>query len=115
MEVDEDAALVREAVALLRSGRLYGTSGAAALAAVLLHAYNPATWRFDVTDLCVLDSRLELLAWAVLRYRVAGHEPQRALAGGDAEFRPIAWSYGAGAWCAPEPFSPHDKPPRWED
>ena len=51
------------------------TDSAAALARVLLHAYNHHDQPFDITDLCVLDEPRESIAWTVLRARVAGVEP----------------------------------------
>jgi len=54
---------------------LNGTSGARALANVLLRAYNAAEQPFDIRDLCMLDQQHEEWVWAILKLRVDGVEP----------------------------------------
>ena len=57
-----------------------GTSGARAMARVLLHAYNHVTQPLDITELCVLSQPYQEWGWEILKYRVHGHEPDELVA-----------------------------------
>ena len=56
-----------------------GTGGAAAMAKVLLHAYNHTDQTLDITELCILDDEQEVWAWVILKARVDGFEPHTLL------------------------------------
>ncbi len=75
--IEAAAAAVRKALSVI--GEHAGTSGARALAAVLLHAYNHTEQSIDITDLCVLDDALEDVAWSILKARVDGYEPHELI------------------------------------
>jgi len=63
---------IDKAVALIDGS---DTGGSAALAHVLLHAYNAAQQPLDITELCRMDDDYEEIAWTILKHRVDGHEP----------------------------------------
>jgi len=73
--VVEPAQAVSSAVRFILDDRNRGTSGAAAMAKVLLHAYNHLDQELDITDLCILDDEQEAWAWSILKARVDGYEP----------------------------------------
>lgn len=68
------------------------TGSAAAMARVLLHAYNHHEQPLDITDLCLLDDHREPIAWAILKARVSGIEPHE-LASDKAAFDQIVKTY----------------------
>jgi len=63
------------------------------LATVLLHAYNPYEFKFDITELSRLDAKRQEMAWAILRMRVKGKEPQTLLQNPD-DFKEVVELYG---------------------
>ncbi|MFC1351341.1 MAG: hypothetical protein G8D89_02975 [gamma proteobacterium symbiont of Clathrolucina costata] len=71
---------------------IYGTGGANVLARVLLHAYNAAEQPLNISDLCTLDSEKEEWAWAILKLRVDGVEPN-TIASDQAAFQRIVDKY----------------------
>ena len=91
---------VNEAIALIAQNP--GTSGAQALARVLLHAHDHHTQPLDITDLCLLDEKSEAEAWMILKTRVSGIEPHELVSDKKA-FEEIIRRYRQQPASAPEP------------
>jgi len=65
--------------------------GSRACALVLLNAYNADAFRFDITDLCVLDDKLYNAALVVIRCRAElCREPHEFIPNGDQVFEDLA-------------------------
>lgn len=73
----EGSQAVNLAIAAIQTD-LWGSSGAYALARVLLHAYNTAQ-PLDISLLGVLNPKHEEWAWAILKLRVEGIEPHEVV------------------------------------